>query len=160
MCFARILNLNCHVVALFAMTTGSPAMSLSILYSLFPIHCSLKTKKPTLSSGPMLALPIFPVRSKYRFAGRNMPVACCRQSDTGVQKSPFFRTGLCWRYLFSRPVTRQVSSAQVSLTSVFGMGTGGPSPQSTPTLFPNKIRSTVFVRYRRVKDAARNRNIP
>ena len=40
---------------------------------------------------------------------------------------------LCWHYLFSRPVTRQVSSAHVSLTSVFGMGTGGPSQQSTPT---------------------------
>ena len=39
----------------------------------------------------------------------------------------------CWRYLFSRFVSKQVSSAQVSLTSVFGMGTGGPSPQSTPT---------------------------
>ena len=41
----------------------------------------------------------------------------------------------CWRYLFFRPVSRQVSSAQVSLTSVFGMGTGGPSLQSTPTYF-------------------------
>ncbi len=41
----------------------------------------------------------------------------------------------CWRYLFSRFVSKQVSSAQVSLTSVFGMGTGGPSPQSTPTYF-------------------------
>ena len=34
---------------------------------------------------------------------------------------------LCWHYLFSRPVARQLSSAQMSLTSVFGMGTGGPS---------------------------------
>ena len=42
---------------------------------------------------------------------------------------------LCWRYLFSRFVSKQVSSAQVSLTSVFGMGTGGPSLQSTPTYF-------------------------
>ena len=25
--------------------------------------------------------------------------------------------------------------AEVSLTSVFGMGTGGPSPQSTPTIY-------------------------
>ena len=41
----------------------------------------------------------------------------------------------CWRYLFFRPVSRQVSSAQMSLTSVFGMGTGGPSSQSTPTYF-------------------------
>ena len=36
--------------------------------------------------------------------------------------------------LFSRAVTSQVSSAQTSLTSVFGMGTGGPSLQSTPTI--------------------------
>ena len=42
-------------------------------------------------------------------------------------------------YLFSQAAARQVSSAQVSLTSVFGMGTGGPSPQSTPTC------STVFL---------------
>ena len=37
-------------------------------------------------------------------------------------------------YLFSRAAARQVSSAQVSLTSVFGMGTGGPLPQSTTTV--------------------------
>ena len=81
----------------------------------------------------VLALPIFPVRSKYRFAVCNMLVACYRQIDTSIEKSPLFRVGLCWRYLSSRAVTRQVLSAQMSLTSVFGMGTGGPSPQSTPT---------------------------
>ena len=37
-------------------------------------------------------------------------------------------------YLSSQAAARQVFSAQVSLTSVFGMGTGGPSPQSTPTI--------------------------
>ena len=42
---------------------------------------------------------------------------------------------LCWHYLSSRSVSRQVLSAQVSLTTVFGMGTGGPSPQSTPTAY-------------------------
>ena len=36
--------------------------------------------------------------------------------------------------LFSRAVTSQVFSAPLSLTSVFGMGTGGPSASSTPTL--------------------------
>ena len=46
-----------------------------------------------------------------------------------------FGWSLCWRYLFSQPVARQLSSAQMSLTSVFGMGTGGPSSQSTPTIF-------------------------
>ena len=38
-------------------------------------------------------------------------------------------------YLVSRAVTSQVPSARASLTSVFGMGTGGPSPSSAPTLF-------------------------
>ena len=47
-------------------------------------------------------------------------------------KSVFFGVGT---FLFSRAAARQVSSAQVSLTSVFGMGTGGPSPQSAPTIF-------------------------
>ena len=41
---------------------------------------------------------------------------------------------MCWHYLSSRQVTLQVLWARVSLTSVFGMGTGGPSPQSIPTL--------------------------
>ena len=38
-------------------------------------------------------------------------------------------------FLLSRAVTSQVSSAPTSLTSVFGMGTGGPSLSSTPTTF-------------------------
>ena len=38
-------------------------------------------------------------------------------------------------FLFSQAVTSQLSSALLSLTSVFGMGTGGPSASSTPTLF-------------------------
>ena len=55
---------------------------------------------------------------------------------------------LCWRYLFLRPVARQLSSAKVSLTSVFGMGTGGPSLQSTPTdrsiLHPSAVVNYIF----------------
>ena len=37
--------------------------------------------------------------------------------------------------LSSQSVSRQVFSALVSLPSVFGMGTGGPSPLKTPTAF-------------------------
>ena len=37
-------------------------------------------------------------------------------------------------FLFSQAVTSQLSSALLSLTSVFGMGTGGPSASSTPTI--------------------------
>ena len=38
--------------------------------------------------------------------------------------------------LFSQEAALQVSSAPLSLTAVFGMGTGGPSTSSTPTAFP------------------------
>ena len=37
--------------------------------------------------------------------------------------------------LFSRAASSQVFSALMSLTSVFGMGTGGPSPPMTPTTY-------------------------
>ena len=58
-----------------------------------------------------------------------------RQSTPTAKKKPDQpQVSLCWHYLFSRSVTRQVSSAHVSLTSVFGMGTGGPSHQSAPTI--------------------------
>ena len=144
----------------------------TVLYSLFPVHCSLftvpyslfpKNKKP--AGGRLLATRyamrryekahsfrvglcwrylFFRLEASIVLPLSNMPVACCRQSDTGVQKSPLFRVGLCWRYLFSRPVARQVSSPQVSLTSVFGMGTGGPSPQSTPTVW---VHRTVWAMY-------------
>ena len=53
-----------------------------------------------------------------------------------ISKASHFRErlSLCWHYLFSRPVARQLSSAYVCLTSVFGMGTGGPTQQSIPTI--------------------------
>ena len=65
----------------------------------------------------------------------NSPVDCCSQNCLEIKKEPSFRLTLllCWHYLSSRAVARQVLSAQMSLTSVFGMGTGGPSPQSIPT---------------------------
>ena len=77
----------------------------------------------------MLALPIFPGRPRIVLPYSDCPVDSRRQKRTCT----FLYRFLCWRYLSSRAVTRQVLSAQMSLTSVFGMGTGGPSPQSTPT---------------------------
>ena len=52
----------------------------------------------------------------------------------GKKKRTDFSVRLCWRYLFFRAVSSQVLWAQMSLTAVFGMGTGGPSSQSTPTI--------------------------
>ena len=62
---------------------------------------------------------------------KNTPVECFRQKKSLTFWRDFL---LCWHYLSSRQVTLQVLSAQMSLTSVFGMGTGGPSSQSIPTL--------------------------
>ena len=45
-----------------------------------------------------------------------------------IQKSDGQKTvALCWRYLSSQAVASQVLSTEMSLTTVFGMGTGGPS---------------------------------
>ena len=44
-------------------------------------------------------------------------------------------------YLFSRAVSSELSWARVSLTSVFGMGTGGTSPSSSPTIWLTKYNT-------------------
>ena len=77
------------------------------------------------------------------------PCAFCTIFDFLPSKKPigfavyFFTLALpteLWRnicvgiFLFFQIVTNQVSSAPMSLTSVFGMGTGGPSSSSTPTM--------------------------
>ena len=89
-----------------------------------PEITSLPSRSPSVTALPkgepsFLFLPISHKKRKT-----NNPVDCW---------------SLCWRYLSSRPVTRQVLSARVCLTSVFGMGTGGPTPQSTPTSRRNKL---------------------
>ena len=54
--------------------------------------------------------------------------------------------------LFSQSVSRQVSSALLSLTSVFEMGTGGPSALSTPTLtYDLSQRERFLVTRRRIE---------
>ena len=45
----------------------------------------------------------------------------------------------CSNYLSSRVVSNKVLSAQVSLTSVFGMSTGGSSPLSSPQWYIVKV---------------------
>ena len=70
----------------------------------------------------MFSLSIFPER----------PSIVLPQQQSGglllAEKSPDISVeALCSRYLSSRAVTRQVLSAYMCLTSVFGMGTGGPT---------------------------------
>ena len=68
--------------------------------------------------------------------GRPMNAPTGLQSKKSIKKRPpYWVDTLCVGIsLFFRAVTSQVSSAPLSLTSVFGMGTGGPSASSTPTI--------------------------
>ena len=72
------------------------------------------------------------VNAGVRCGDRNSVIFPLKQAKK--TRAAFAARALCWHYLFSRSVTRQVSSAKMSLTSVFGMGTGGPSFQSAPTI--------------------------
>ena len=45
-------------------------------------------------------------------------------------------------YLFSQVVSNQLSSARQSLTSVFGMGTGGTSASSAPAKYASSLAFT------------------
>ena len=64
-------------------------------------------------------------RAKAGSQGKSAEACPAKNSKRG---HPFRCPLLCWRYLSSRAVASQVLWAEASLTSVFGMGTGGPSP--------------------------------
>ena len=67
--------------------------------------------------------------SSHPLTCHGMVPQASRTHFSGITKPHDFRRGvLCWRYLSSQAVSSQVLSAEASLTSVFGMGTGGPSP--------------------------------
>ena len=51
-----------------------------------------------------------------------------------MQAPALLNQNLCWRYLSSQAVASQVLWTEMSLTTVFGMGTGGPSSESAPTI--------------------------
>ena len=66
------------------------------------------------------------------------PLIFITASNTQEKQPPYWTAAsYVGIFLSSRNVTIQVFSALLSLTSVFGMGTGGPSTSSTPTYFPH-----------------------
>ena len=100
-----------------------------------PVDCSRRKKRARLSSDSVCWRYLSSRVGQVLSWRRKCPVDTFRQNcKINQKKTATFRLrSLCWRYLSSRAVARQVLSAQMSLTSVFGMGTGGPSLQSTPT---------------------------
>ena len=94
----------------------------------------------------LFALPISQGRQRIVLPLKKCPVDIIRQ------KSPDWKVGtLCSRYLSSQAVARQVLSAYMSLTSVFGMGTGGPSWQSTRTI----LKAFTFICWWPIPDSNR-----
>ncbi len=123
----------------------------------------LRTKQPKRSRGSGLpfASPLRRAQQKQgtattrgkeflsRVCGQKwVPPGACRKSDTLKKPPRFTPQGFRLReagiYLFSQAVSSQLSSAQVSLTSVFGMGTGGTSPSLTPANALTVIRCFSF----------------
>ena len=98
---------------------------------------SAKTKKKTAILSdcglPCWQLPIFPAIPSRAVVSQVSPLHQCKnqKENRNPYQTAVFRVG---SYLFSRAVASQVSSARQSLTSVFGMGTGGPSAPMSPTL--------------------------
>ena len=68
--------------------------------------------------------------SPANLAGQDRPGKIENNRMAKKKNSPFglFFSLVSGSYLSSRAVSSQVLSAEASLTSVFGMGTGGPSP--------------------------------
>ena len=99
-------------------------------------HVLGKEKEPSRSLTLLCLRYLFSQLGQLSSCRRKCPVDTCRQhlKIKIYEEAPHnVWSSLCLRYLFSQPVTRQLSSAYGGLTSVFGMGTGGPTRQSTQT---------------------------
>ena len=93
-----------------------------------PATCPWRSHRSHRSHRGQIAGVSFRVKRVITSAPR---LARRRRKKTTCLHRWFFCVG---ENLFFRAVSSQVSSAPASLTSVFGMGTGGPSRQSTPTI--------------------------
>ena len=113
-------------------------------FSLFNLQGTNRSNKRSLIiSGSLLVVKHFfklflPANPAYFGLFFHAVIRTTCPSKLGIRKTVAWTVILmCRHYLSSRAVASQVFSAQVSLTAVFGMGTGGPSLQSAPTIqFP------------------------
>ena len=122
--------------------------------SLFIVNRVLRVKASTLLY--LLPLcwhwPIFPDRCQSSIVGitelnfcvrnGNRWTLCVKITDSRTSSARFCLSACVSVDLSSRLVSKQVLSAQQSLTSVFGMGTGGPFALKTLTIgAPSGIRT-------------------
>ena len=90
---------------------------------------------PIFNSSVPLYYFRYSVFTLFARLSRSVVIMIIEYRNTKKPVNNYLFTGLnVGIYLSFRAASRRVFSAQASLTSVFGMGTGGPSPQSTPTI--------------------------
>ena len=93
---------------------------------------------PISDSNRIRCLHVYPQNSNqqavfpYTLLNISASIACPYRNNKNCAKAKRKTTviklsSLCWHYLSFRAVASQVLSAETSLTTVFGMGTGGPS---------------------------------
>ena len=90
--------------------------------------------------------------ASHRDPLRRTPHDSCSMAGNNTSPGSQMTSGACdvGICLFSRAASSQVSSTQVGLTAVFGMGTGVPPPPSTPTMGAPLARCSVWVSFRRL----------
>ena len=91
---------------------------------------------------PLVSHNLFSWLGRSSSCRSKCPLDTCRHQlqSYNIEKAASFRLRLkCSHNQFSRPVARQLSSAYMCLTSVFGMGTGGPTWQSIRTRFRKRF---------------------
>ena len=88
----------------------------------------------TISLQHLYNLSLSQILCRYLRASNERPYGFAKQKSIKKRPPYWVDTLYVGISLFFRAVTSQVFSAPLSLTSVFGMGTGGPSASSTPTI--------------------------
>ena len=119
---------------LFFIASARPVFSIrintsAILYCVSTTGGCMLKFSPSINLSVLSKLSIMVLPSQFNVTAIS-PEVFFRCKKTAACAA-VFRVGID---LSSRSVSRQVLSALVSLTSVFGMGTGGPSPLKTPTI--------------------------
>ena len=93
-------------------------------------------------------MPISPARGRHGHHRSGQCVPCLNPPQTKKSTLPHhcgkvdFSKEKAGTYLFSQVVSNQLSSARQSLTSVFGMGTGGTSASSAPAKYASSLAFT------------------
>ena len=130
-----------EMLILFSNSTTSRNFNMGILR--IPFLCGLRLAKTILCLRASPGLRIFPLYPLSLLS--NIVIWPGSYQDGQIKKTPFQVSFLFGSFLSSQAASSQVLSAFVSLTSVFGMGTGVSSQLLPPYLkvVPSKLYRSI-----------------